>query len=326
MKVHRYASLPHYRDHLEPIWRALPEDLRGESWAPRTPAGWTRLPHPRLMPTGPVMVAGFADVSKMAGRPLIYVEHGAGQTYPGDARSATNGSYSGGIGLGDVVLFLGPSELVAGRWRDRYPAPAVAVGSPRLDPWHARDSRAAVTKTPPTVAVTFHWECPLIPETRSAWPHYDAALPALLSVWRAAGVTVLGHGHPRLWGKIQRRWRQLSVEPVEHFTDILDRADLLIGDNTSALPEFASTDRPVVWLSAPWYRTDVDHGGRFWDWPAGQIQVGHPDELAGAVEIALTDPLSIAASRARMVAEVYCATDGHAARRAADAIREVIGQ
>lgn len=299
------------------------------------------------MQPGPVIVAGFADVSKMAGRPLIYVEHGAGQTYPGDVRSATNGSYSGGLGLGDVVLFLGPSETVAARWRERYPAtPAVAVGCPRLDPWHdgSRSSPSSVASLASTshsgdsgqgrpartdrstIALAFHWDCPLIPETRSAWSHYEHGIRGPVAAWRAAGLRVLGHGHPRAWRQLRPQWIAAGVEPVESFAEVLDRADLLVVDNSSVGPEFASTGRPVVWLNAPWYRRDVEHGGRFWDWPAGQVQVDDVDGLAGGVEIGLSDPRIVADSRARMVAEVYAHVDGHAAERAANAIREVIGE
>jgi glycosyltransferase involved in cell wall biosynthesis len=93
-----------------------------------------------------------------------------------------------------------------------------------------------------------------------------------------------------------------------------------LAHNTSALPEFASLGKPVVWMNAPWYRRGMNHGGRFWEWPAGQVQVDAPTELAAAVEAALEDPPAVAEARAAMLAKVYVATDGKATERAVAAI------
>lgn len=133
--IDAYASLPHYWQHIAPVFDALPPDLRGTVWAPRQGCHWGRslTTRPRRDPWGPVLVASYADAKRMAGRRLVYVEHGAGQSYVG----IDNGSYAGGSGLGDVVLFLCPSESVAERWRAAYPdATAAVVGCPRLDVFH----------------------------------------------------------------------------------------------------------------------------------------------------------------------------------------------
>lgn len=284
----------------------------------------------------PVLVAGFADMQRVNPSPVVLLEHGAGQAYV----DTDSGSYSGGAGWERARLFLCPNEAVARRWRATYRAPAVVVGCPKLDRWHhgARYSAQNFARNRPldsleglepvqrrpTVAITFHWECSIVPETRSAWQHYDRSLPDLVTWAEQAGVELLGHGHPRLWGKIERRWRRLGVEPVEHFADVLERADLLVGDNTSALPEFASTGRPVLWLNAPWYRRDVDHGGRFWTWPQGQVCVDEPGELPERILQALADPPPARLSRSRMVQRVYPLRDGQAAERAADAIERIL--
>lgn len=126
-----------YADHITPVWSALPREVRGQMYAPRARDPWgtplpARWPRDRL-----VLVAGAVDALKARPRPLVYLEHGAGQHYPGDVRSAGHPSYSGGDALETVVLFLCPSDAVAERWRARYPgAAAVVVGCPRLDPWH----------------------------------------------------------------------------------------------------------------------------------------------------------------------------------------------
>lgn len=377
-ELRAYASLPHYWEHLSPIVEALQtattQPLRGV----HAPQGrWWGDPLPTDRRGAVWLVAGAADAKRLgAGVPLVYVEHGAGQSYPADPRSAGAMSYSGGAGLDDVVLFICPNEQVAARWHARYPSAALAVaGCPKLDRWHARDlSRGEVTsgalqegEAPATealwpakdrglpepeehddgehdeqdhrdvgagerehgsgrtrrrvVAVAFHWPNTLCSESQWALPHYRSALPRLRDELAAADVELVGHGHPRAWRQLRREWHRLGVRPIDSLARVFDEADLLVVDNSSAGPEFASLGRPIVWLSAPWYRRDVQHGGRFWDWTVGVPHVEEPDELASTVLATLAEGLG--EGHARLVEAVYSHTDGNAARRAADAILEV---
>lgn len=305
--IDAFASLRHYAEHLRPVWQALPEAWRGHWGTPDRPPTADR----------PVLVAGWRDAQLVRPRPVVYLEHGAGQAYDGEPHTRLTGSYSGGTGLDHAVLFLCPNQQVADRWRHTYPdTPAVVVGCPKLDPWHLAGDWAERPLHRPIVAVTFHWECPLIPETRSAWPHYQRALPALT---QQPGFQVLGHGHPRIYNRLARTWRRLGVPHTPELGDVLDQADLLVGDNTSALYEFASTGRPVLVLNAPWYRRDVHHGLRFWSHVPG-LQIDHPDQLVWGITTALADPPELAAMRACAVAAAYAHADGRAARRAADTI------
>lgn len=209
-----------------------------------------------------------------------------------------------------------PGVITVGQEQGRAPAGATdPAGVPRED----RDRNRDIAK--PVVAVTFHWDCGVVPEARSAWRHYDRSLPALA---RDRSWQLLGHGHPRLWPTISRRWAQLGVPLVPELADVLDQADVLVGDNTSALYEFASLGRPVVVLNQPGYRRDVEHGLRFWSHPPG-LQVDRPAELADTIARALTDPPAVQALRARAVARAYAHTDGQAAARAAAAIMEAQG-
>jgi len=320
--IDAFASLPHYAEHLLPVWEALPEGARGTFWKAgpyMADQPGSNLPNGRLRAVGAatpgnlVMVASAGDTQQLPGRRFVLVEHGAGQTYEG-IRSR---SYSGSHGWDDAVLFLTPNETVAGRWRARYPAArAVAVGCPRLDFWHR--NRAA---RPMTVAVTFHWDNPLLPETRWAFPHFKEGLQQLRDDCAALGYELIGHGHPRAWGMLSRWWGAFGITPAERW-HMIAGCEALIGDNTSALPEFASLGKPVVWMNSPKYRRDVHHGGRFWEWPAGQPQADGPGELRGALVRALYGEGE--ESRRRMVRSIYCATDGHAAERAAAAILEVL--
>ena len=213
----------------------------------------------------PIVVASFADAMAVAENPggVIFVEHGAGQTYTGDAASADHGSYAGGAGLGNVGLFLSPREEVADRWRARYPAAtAVAVGCPKMDKW--ADHPRSDTKT---IGWTWHWNCGLIPETMSAEPYYNVA--AIVPRLRSDGWEVLGHAHPKdRMG--YARWSHLGVEVVG-LDDLYARASTLLCDNSSVMYEFLAWRGPVIALNSPLWRRDVFHGLRFWDWPAAQI-------------------------------------------------------
>lgn len=296
------ATLPHYARHLRPIWQRLPEAVRE-----RDPGR-----------ADVVMVASGIDAA-VYDKPTIYVEHGAGQSYLDGGGTVRAVGYSGGPRMERVVLFVCPSQTVADRWAARYPAAAtVVVGCPALDRWH-RNPSPAVDGDGPVVAVTFHWRCRVAPETLSAWPFYDGVLPALVGEARRRGWRLLGHEHPKWRGELNARWERLGVE-VGSYRDVLDRATLLVADNTSLLPEVASLGRPVVWLNAPVYRRDVEHGGRFWEWPRGQVTVDEPADLLDGIAAALADPPDVRAAREAMVDSVYAHRDGCAADRAAAAV------
>lgn len=345
--IDAYASMPHYHDHLRPVWEALPPDCRGTLYvagkaAKADPPGTVRGRVAR--DGGPVLVASTADARAIHGRSYIYAEHGAGQVYSGDPATARHASYSGGRDHERCVLFLCPNETVAARWRAAYPStPAVVVGSPRLDRWH-RGTLVAEAEPdhsfgvglplPPAfvaggssfcVAVTFHWNGRLIPEMGTAWKHYDRALPELVAWAAANGVRVLGHGHPRIWPHLRRRWETLGIEHTADAEEVFARADVLVADNTSLIYEFASLDRPVVVLNAPWYRRHVDHGLRFWSEADVGVQVDEPSELPTRLAYALTDPPAVAQRRREVVDSVLPLRDGRAAERAAAAIVGVLG-
>ena len=320
-KVDALATLPHYQDHLLPIWNSLPAEVRGIFWVAGRgvdSSSGQQLNLAKLSSSSDLLlVAGANDAQKARRRPLVYVEHGAGQTYLGVSSS----SYSGAKGYDSVALFICPSETVAARWRATYPdTPAAVVGCPRLDRWHCNIGSRDST---PNVALTFHWSNPLCPEANWALPAYKAALPQLKEACEARGLELLGHGHPRAWGPLARVWDQLGIRKAPSWESIMG-AQLLIGDNSSALPEWASLGRPVLWLNAPTWRREVWHGGRFWDWPMGQVSCDTGAQLVAKLDEALEDPPEVRAARAQMVQAVYSATDGRAADRAAEAILEVL--
>lgn len=330
------ATLPHYADHLLPIWWALPPDERGTFYVGRNAAervAGEGIPAVRGTPDRParlVVVAAFRDLLNAGRRPVVLVEHGAGQSYDGDPRSRRDASYSGGRERDRAVLFVVPNERVADRNRQAYPQiPNAVVGSPRLDAWALPTRKGDISgksftaNVTPTVAFSFHWDCRLVPETRWALPHYAEHLPSVIGSLRRSGVQVIGHGHPRAWDRLGPLWERWGVEPVQDFGDVLDRADLFVADNTSALYEFAALDRPVVVLNAPWYRRDVEHGLRFWTHSRLGTMVDNGDQLEAAIHSALADDATTAAMRRQIVRAVFPMLDGQAAYRAAAAIVDV---
>lgn len=319
--VHAYASLPHYAEHLAPILAALPDGVRGGMWAPMDGRAWGPMLPPALEHSDDVfMVAGLQDAQHFAGRKrLVYVEHGAGQTYVG---AEDHGSYSGGNhdGLG-VRLYIAPSETVAARWRARG-SRAVAVGCPRLD------ARLAATGSAPkraeTVVFTWHWWCELAPEAQSAFPHYETTLPMLINRLRDDGVLVMGHGHPRYLPRLARFYQEVARVPwVRTLDEAFDQAPVLVADNTSALYEAAACGIPTVVVNAPWYRRHVEHGLRFWSHVPGP-QVDDIVAMYDAITAALIDPTFGLDLRERAADHAYAHRDGKAGARAAAAIMEAL--
>lgn len=303
-------------DHLAPVYLALPPEQRGEFITQHgirdRVEGWGIHGAPRIADMDrPVVVASYGDqkrARRQGRKQIVRLEHGAGQSYWGDSRFAGNASYAGGRDCQDVGLFLCPNEQSADRWRDVYPAADVeVVGCPKLDLLPTRG------EGPLTVAISFHFNIPIIPETFWAWPSYRFALPALAERFK-----VIAHAHPKAMPFIERHYRRADIEIVQNFAEVCERADVYACDNSSTLFEFAATGRPVVPLNSPDYRRSVSHGGRFWDWATVGLQCERPGDLIATIERALDDPPEVRAERERIVSLVYPVRG--AAQRAADAI------
>jgi hypothetical protein len=323
-RISLLASRPHYLDHLAPVWHALPEDTRGEVVV-RSNDLALHAKKLGLQPTSrtigrdtAVLTAAWVDSRSVVERLVALLEHGAGQTY-----SNGHAGYSGGEQRENVSLFLCPSGAVARRNQERYPSARVAVvGCPKLDQYHAltRVGERASEVPVPTVAVTFHWDGRSIaPEARWALPHYRDALPELVAWAAEHDVELLGHGHPRVAAKLQVMWRKLGV-PWASADEVLRRAGVLVVDNSSLGMESVALDRGVVWLSAPWYRRDVTHGGRFWSWVETGVHVEDPAQLVDSVEYAIGHLLEFSEARRRAALKTYSFLDDRCARRAVDAL------
>lgn len=318
------ASHTHLVDHLAPIWCALPDDTRGTFWVATRPLAahadrygiTTTVGYPHH--TGPAtIVANHHDYRQVHGRrPIIYLEHGAGQSYIEEG--AAHPSYSGGGDRDRVSLFLTPNATTALRERAAYPDATVAVvGSPRLD--HLATLRA----DPPDeqrVAFAFHWDCSLLPETRETFTYWRRTLRALHEEghWQVAG-----HAHPRIAGNLARHFERWGIPFARQLDDVIPLVNILAVDNSSVMFEAAALDIPIVALNHPRYRRDVHHGLRFWDSVPGP-QADTPDDLPGALLEALHP--AWAERRAEVTERIYPPhTRGHAARLAAEAVLAHVG-
>jgi hypothetical protein len=243
------------------------------------------------------------------------MEHGAGFSY-GNGHT----SYAGSPDREGVVLFASPNEQVDSLNRAAHPHKKhVIVGSPKLDAWVARGPKERGAR--PVAAFSFHWDCQVVPETRSAFPVYSAQLERMLRFPGKLQWDVVGHGHPRLWPTISRFWRRNKVKGEKEFYDVVTLSDVYVIDTSSTLYEFAALDRPVVVLNAPFYRKNVNHGLRFWDHVPG-IQVDHPKDLKDAIDEAVFRD-TFAAERKSATEFVYPHL-GRASDMAAQAILEVL--
>jgi len=288
--IDAYASEPHYREHIEPVFAAL-GSLRGE---------WRR------HGTDPVIVASYKDLMGVGERRVIFMEHGAGQTY-----GRGNPAYAGGSGREQVRLFLCPSKRVAKINREAWPGtPSVVIGCPKLERY------ARIEPVPGVVGFAFHWNGGVCPETRSALSYYVEGLRDV-----AERYVTIGTAHPRIARAAAKVYADAGIEWVDA-DEMFRRAEVLACDNTSLGWEFISLDRPVVWLNAPWYRRGVEHGMRFWEWADSGVQVDEPHQLSAGVGLALADEPAQQARRHEVAAEVYGC---HSAARGATAIMERFG-
>ncbi len=260
-------------------------------------------PHGRL-----IVVASYQDLRASKGRPVVFLEHGAGQRYLG----IDHPSYSGGPDRERVVLFLCPNDDVAQANLRRYPdSRALVIGSPKLDNL-PRPNRSG------PVAISFHADLHLVPETHWAFEHYLEILSELPKHF-----DVMGHCHPRMWPMAERFYNKAGIEPVKEFSEIVSRASIYCIDNSSTGPEAMAAGIPVIWLNAPWFRRDVTHGGRFWEWTRGFPVVDEPGQLVGTIRGVLDD-WAYQSWRARIFAEaIFTALDGKASERAVLGLRSL---
>lgn len=298
--IDAYASEPHYADNVRPVLEAVPDEYRGELHSV-APEG-----------QGPVIVSSYNDLRAIRERPVVFMEHGTGQTY--GAGDENLPSYAGSTRRDGVALFLCPNEHVAMLNRISHPRiPSVVVGCPRLDT--AWDTEPEVG----LVGLAWHWDAAFCPEGRSALPYYAGALADL-----ARHVKTLGTAHPRIAAFAGEVYDEAGIETTGSIYEMYERCSVLVADNTSVGWDFIALDRPVVWCNAPWYRRFISHGMRFWSLVDAGIEIDEPTELCWAVDKALTRD-DKHPRRLEVADMLYAYRDADCAARAVKAILRHVG-
>lgn len=309
------CSHPHYIDHAAPVWHLLPHEHRGTFFVTpelveharalgiETSTDWQDFDERRI-----VVVLSMRDENRLptTRRRLVFLEHGLGQAYNGRAHTRGKRRY--------IAFLTNPcnAEPLA---RCNPHAQIRVVGPVKLDSLVEHEHTAG----PPVVAFSHHWQQNVCAETRSAFPWSQEAWERVAASGR---YRLIGHKHPADRRDIEGWCESIGIEFVADFSEILRRADIYVCDNSSTLYEFAAHGRPVVCLSPPFYRRDVDHNPRFWAHVPGP-QVSHPDELEAVIAEALLDVPERRVLRERAVAAVYGTLDGQAASRAATGLVEI---
>lgn len=336
MVVDVYASHWHYLDHIEPIWHALPDQVRGDvlitnSKLRRHPlvvdADGRRYDSRTRRRVSRVLIAGAPDLSetKRNGWGIALMEHGVGQTYEG----VSNLSYAGSPGRDRVGLFVCPNDRVADRNERLYRGRSVTTGCPRLDVLSDARRRQGRTQTP-TLALCWHWQNMRAgPEGGWAFDQFMESMVTLRSIWPGH---IIGTSHPRSWPHVLTPYRQAGIEPVERWADVVARADVLSFDNTSAGFEAAALGIPVVLCERSTWRRDVAHGLRFWEYsdigPTVRADVDSRSlahRWAESATDALEDENGAYARRREAMADDLFPHRGEAAKRAAAALCRWVG-
>lgn len=302
-KLDIFARRKHYIDHLAPVWNAMPADRRGICYVndqcldyatEKIGAGVV----PVLdLPQGddPVLVCAYGDMNRAsrAGRILINMEHGTGHTFGTPA-------YPDGRGKRDEIdFFLAPNDYTARKIRSIRMKPVRVVGTPKMD------RLLKISQENPndgTVCIAFHWgnKKTKPPEAGSALEHYRAVLPILKRQYR-----LIAHGHPLAEDEHRSMFADIGIEYIESFEDVCRRATVYVNDLSSTLYEFMALGKPVILLNAPWFRKDVHHGIRFWDYSDIGLSVENPKDIFQALDKTLARPHLLEDEREKARRDLY---------------------
>lgn len=313
MKIDFFAREKHHIEHAQAIYNKLPEEIKGDFLTDAKD----------LDKTENEVVACFCygDLKKAdeAGKKIIYSEHGIGMYY-----NTEHPSYAGSLThRKNVILRLVPNQLAYDKEKESLECPIEIIGVPKMDKYFHLRSKPLRIKRTPTIAISFHWDCLVCPETRSSFRYYLKSFPFLSSEFN-----VIGHGHPRIFGQLYDLYRHNGIRPVEDFDTVIREADIYICDNSSTIFEFAYTKKPVILLNNPSYRRDIEHKGnpRFWKNADIGLQVDDAVSLVSAIHTALTEYEESGCSdrQEEITKEMFHFVDGKCSERAANIIYNFI--
>lgn len=303
--IDAYAVSPLDVAALAPVWWALEGDERGTFYAaPRLPLDAARREGlwplregaPPRESNRPLLVTERVERPQVSTRPLVILD----------------GSLAAGPWTADRPDDLGPLVL-SGSPREG----AIVVGVPEHDWWwrarredrHQHDGIGVGL-----VLGDLDLRDPIAVGVLRGW---GGALQSLASAARSRGWHVFVHGAPSIAAPLHARTREVGADYPVTYCDrpsmMLQLPHVVASDDLRALVSFAALAGPVVRLVDPWRPSPAD--------PDLGPEATHPGGLVAAVEAALADTAGSAWKRDRAAARSYPHRDGHAARRAVDAIR-----
>lgn len=327
------ATQPHYIDHIAPVWDALVDDNLGSFYIPQNLLGHAqrKLRNHLYLFTyenhdlttygiNPILVCSYGDMKYAhrisPERRIFMMEHGTGHGFGTSA-------YPNGPGERDVVsLFLPPNQYTADKIHTVRSTACEVVGTPKLD-WIIQYEETFLQRShPATVCISFHHGSRnrKPPEAGSAFEHYKDVVASLKPHYN-----LVAHGHPLSRVRDLPFYASIGVPFIEDFKDVMKIADVYVNDLSSTLYEFAATSKPVVVLNAPWFRKNVYHGLRFWDYADIGINVENPMDLKRAIDKTLSDPTLFLPQRKKAVLDLFPYL-GHSAIRAANVIRQYLSE
>lgn len=306
MKIDCLAREPHHQLHAHAIFDKLPQDVKGVFCQSEQELAESK--------NEVVLASAYGDlrIIERLGKKAVFTEHGVGLFY-----NTEHPSYVGSTASRDaVILRLVPNERAAARSREVMNCPVEVIGVPKMDRFANRPVKMN-RRYSTVVAVSFHFDAVVCPETRSAWRHYMGNLGMLSAKYK-----VLGHAHPRIFKKLAPIYARMGIKPVEDFSEVLKKADIYAVDNSSTLFEFAFTGKPVIVLNCPYYRKWVEHSGnpRFWKYADIGYNVEKQTGIREAVDWTLEHWRENAVRQREIVEDMFTFTDGRAAERAVNAI------
>jgi len=340
MQIDFLATQPHFIDHLAPVWDTLAEQNVGTFYVPQHLLGHSqsRLKHRlylfsyegevfREYGSDPMLVCSYGDMLYAREinptRRIFMMEHGTGHTFG-------KPPHPNGIGKRDwVELFLSPNQYTVEKIKSVRPwADCDIIGTPKLDAIYKELNPNGLEikfayNNPPTIAIGFHWghQHTRPPENGSAFEHYKDYIPTLAKEYK-----LLGYGHPIYRDIYKPFYEERGIEYVDDFYEVMRRADICLNDLSSALYEFLVTGKPVIVLNAPWFRRDIDHGIRFWDYSMIGVHVNDPSGLLEAIEHTLDNYLLVNVQGRRQAIQDLYPYLGCSAERTAGLLSEYLSE
>lgn len=313
-KIDFYCSEIHYFDHIAPVWQKLDKAYKGVFYVSEdvmknrlSAKKWCEIGNPTKNLT---LVASYKDYTATKGD-VIFMEHGIGHNY-GNRHSA----YVGGRNRDRVVMFFNQHALSQHENQKWYPHTiSKIVGTPKMDTVVKSNDK---NTDKPIVCISFHWDCKVCNNTRSAYYYYRSVIPFLS---KCDEFKLIAHGHPRGdWTEI----KDLGIPFYDDFNEVMRIADIYVNDNSSSMYEFMSMNKPVIVLNCPLYDRSANTGIRFWKYICGK-QVDDPKKLYDAILEQIKLPQMYEDLRKEYTEELY-PLRGKSAQTAANYIKEYLDE